>query len=123
MNSYELMFIVDPDVSDDALEKVLTKFKDVITKNGGDVLKVDDYGVKSLAYKINKKPQGHYFLCLFNGPGGFIVELERNLRIDENIMRFVVTRLEEVIDKDDIKEEVEAKDVSQSSNEQEEAKE
>jgi len=123
MNSYELMFIVDPDVSDDALEKVITKFKDVITKNGGDVLKVDDHGIKSLAYKINKKPQGHYFLCLFNGPGGFIVELERNLRIDENIMRFVVTRLEEVVDKDDIKEEVEVEDASQSSNEQEEAKE
>ncbi|MEA3222880.1 MAG: 30S ribosomal protein S6 [Thermodesulfobacteriota bacterium] len=117
MNSYELMFIVDPDVSDDALEKVITKFKDVITKNGGDVLKVDDHGIKSLAYKINKKPQGHYFLCLFNGPGGFIVELERNLRIDENIMRFVVTRIEEVVDKDDIKEEVEVEDVSQSSNE------
>ncbi|MCD6569893.1 MAG: 30S ribosomal protein S6 [Deltaproteobacteria bacterium] len=119
MNSYEVMFIVSPEVSDDALEKVITKFKDVITKSGGNVSGVDDYGIKSLAYKINKERQGHYFLCCFNGPCSLIAELERNLRIDESIMRFMVTKLEKEAEKSGIKEGKEMQD-SQSSNKQEE---
>ena len=92
MSIYEVMFVVSPDLQDDSLDRTTEKFKDLITKEGGTLLSVKDYGIKSLAYKIDKKTKGHYFLYYFLSQGSLIQELERNMRIDENIMRFMVLK-------------------------------
>jgi small subunit ribosomal protein S6 len=94
MYDYEVMFLVGSELAEDALEKVTKRIGTVITKNEGSIISLNDLGTRNLAYKINKKSQGRYFLCRFSGPGALVAELERNLRLDESIMRFMVVHLD-----------------------------
>ncbi len=121
MKEYEVMFIVSPELTEDPLEKVTTRISKVIAKSNGTVASLEDLGTKTLAYKINKKSQGHYFLCRFNGPGGLVAELERNLRLDESILRFMVIQLDKkALGKGIVKEEKKkAKEAVQPAKEQE----
>jgi small subunit ribosomal protein S6 len=102
MNLYEIMFIMNPDLGDDEREKLTTRLKATIGKNKGDIIRFDDMGVKGLTFKIKKRSRGHYFIVYLEGPGSMISELERFLRIDENIMRFVVVKLEKHITRQDL---------------------
>jgi len=107
---YESMFIVNPDLGEEEQEKISDRLNATIEKNKGLIIRKDDLGIKSLAYKINKKPRGHYFLLYIEGPGTMVPEIERFLRIDENIMRSVVIKLEPGVKREDLepKEEPEA---------------
>lgn len=102
MNLYELMFIQNPDLGEEDQGKLFTRFKNTIDKNGGEIIRIDDMGIRGLAYKIQKKPRGHYFLSYLEGPGSMIPEIERFLRIDENIMRFVVVKLDKHTNRADL---------------------
>ena len=104
---YESMFIVNPDLSEEEQGKISDRLKNTIEKNNGAIIRKDDLGVKVLAYKINKKPRGHYFLLYFEGPGTMVPEIERFLRIDENIMRSVVIKLEPGVKREDLEPKVE----------------
>ncbi len=97
MNLYEIMFIMNPDIVDDEREKLITRFKNTIGKNKGEVIRFDDMGLKSLSYKIQKKLRGHYFLVYLEGPGAMVSEVERFFKLDENIVRFVIVKLEKSI--------------------------
>lgn len=97
MNLYEIMFIMNPDIVDDEREKLITRFKNTIGKNKGEVIRIDDMGLKSLSYKIQKKLRGHYFLVYLEGPGAMVSEVERFFKLDENIVRFVIVKLEKSI--------------------------
>ncbi len=92
MNIYELMFILDQDLGKEAEEKFFSRFEKTIAKNGGNIIRMDDQGVKYLAYKINKKPRGHYFLGYLEGPGSMLAEVERFLRINEDVVRFILVK-------------------------------
>ncbi len=98
MNFYEMMYIQNPDLGEEDQEKLLTRLKNTIGKNGGEIIRIDDMGVRGLSYKIQKKPRGHYFLSYLEGPGSMIPEIERFLRIDENILRFVIVKLDKHTD-------------------------
>ncbi len=111
MNLYETMFVVDPEVVDETLEKTLDKFKNIISKDGGEIIKVEDRGLRNLAYRINKKPKGHYFLFYFISEGSLVQELERNMRLDESIMRFIVIKSDK-----DVNELREAKDQDEAKD-------
>lgn len=102
MNLYEVMFILDADIGEEEREKALARFRSTVSKNNGDVIRLDDMGVRTLAYKINRKSRGQYFLVYLEGPGSMVAEIERILRIDENVMRFVVVRQEEHVTRADI---------------------
>ena len=102
MNLYEMMYIQNPDLGEEDQEKLLTRLKNTIAKNGGDLIKMDDMGVRGLSYKIQKKPRGHYFLSYLEGPGSMIPEIERFLRIDENILRFVIVKLDKHTNRADL---------------------
>jgi len=104
MNLYELMFILSPDLEQDIQEKLLQRLESTITKNSGRIIRVVDMGVKNLAYKIKKKPKGRYFLNYLEGPGSMIYEIERFLRIDENILRFVLFKMEKHVTVEDLEE-------------------
>jgi small subunit ribosomal protein S6 len=97
MNIYEIMLIMNPDIVDDEREKLITRFKNTIGKNKGEVIRIDDMGLKSLSYKIQKKLRGHYFLVYLEGPGAMVSEVERFFKLDENIVRFVIVKLEKSI--------------------------
>ena len=107
MNLYEIMFILNPDIGEDEREKLTTRLKAVISKNKGDIIRFDDLGLKSLTYKIKKKSRGQYFLINLEGPGSMIAEIERFLRIDENVIRFVVVKLDKHISRQDLEPKVE----------------
>lgn len=102
MNFYEMMYIQNPDLGEEDQEKLLTRLKNTIGKNGGEIIRIDDMGVRGLSYKIQKKPRGHYFLSYLEGPGSMIPEIERFLRIDENILRFVIVKLDKHTNRADL---------------------
>ncbi len=107
MNFYEIMFILSPDIGEDEREKLTTRLKSTISKNKGDIIRFDDMGFKSLTYKIKKKSRGQFFLINLEGPGSMVAEIERFLRIDENVIRFVVVKLDKHVTRQDLEPKVE----------------
>jgi small subunit ribosomal protein S6 len=99
---YELMKIVNPDLKEDGIEKVITRFTNNVKKNDGEVIRIEDMGIKTLAYKIEKKSKGHYFLSYLQGPGKMLSEIERTLGIDENVLRFIIIKLDEHVKREDL---------------------
>lgn len=92
MNSYEMLYILDNDLSDEMKEKLVNKFNDVITKANGTIDTVDKWGTKKLAYDINYKSEGYYVLINFKSDSDLPNELERVLRITDGVVRFIVLK-------------------------------
>jgi len=95
MNPYEAMIIIKPDLADEVRVALVEKFSNLITGVGGVIEKLDEWGKRRLEYPIEFLTAGYYVLINFSAPGDFIHEFERNLRINENIMRFMVIRTDE----------------------------
>ncbi|MCP4871887.1 MAG: 30S ribosomal protein S6 [Proteobacteria bacterium] len=95
---YELTYIVRPDVDDDETTKVQEKITGVIEDQKGTMLRVDDWGVRKLAYDIQKFSKGRYVLLSFLSDPEAIAELERTMRIDDRIMRFLSVKVEERVE-------------------------
>ena len=89
MNNYETVFIVTPVLSDAQVQEVADKFQGVITENGGQIVNREDWGLKNLAYPIQKKTTGFYFLIEFAAEGDIINKLETQYRRDERVIRFL----------------------------------
>ena len=89
MNNYETVFIVTPVLSEAQVAEVVDKFQGVITENGGTIVNLENWGLKKLAYPIQKKSTGFYFLVEFTGEGSLINTLETQYRRDERIIRFL----------------------------------
>jgi small subunit ribosomal protein S6 len=94
MNKYELIVIINPSVDEEGVKKLNTKFTDIINSNGK-VAEVKDLGKKTLAYKIKKQSEGLYEQFDFEADPSSIKELERNLRITDEIMKFMVIKTNE----------------------------
>ncbi len=88
MREYEVLFIIDPTLDEEAKDAQIEKVKGVIAE-GGEVLDVDVWGNRRLAYEINKKKDGFYVLITFNAGADLPKELDRRLRIADNIMRHI----------------------------------
>jgi len=95
---YELIYIVRPDVEDDEALKVQEKITGVITDLKGTVLRVDDWGVRKLAYDIAKYGKGRYVLVNFLTQPDAINEMERLIRIDERVIRFLSVKVEDRVE-------------------------
>jgi small subunit ribosomal protein S6 len=89
------MYIVNPETAGDRIEKLNDAVGKLIEKEGGNVVKVDDMGLRDLAYPIEKKKQGHYVLFEIEGSGQEIAELERRMRVNDMIMRYITVRVDE----------------------------
>ncbi len=94
MNQYEVLYIIVPDLDEEATRASVDKFKGIVESNGGEVVAVDEWGKRKLAYEINYKTEGYYVLMSFNSNAEFPKELERNFKNDEQILRYLVTRKE-----------------------------
>ncbi len=92
MNNYETVFIATPVLSEAQLDELFGKFQGVITENGGQIVNAEAWGLKKLAYAIQKKTTGYYFLIEFTGEGDLIVKLEKQYRRDERVIRFLSFR-------------------------------
>ena len=93
-NSYETLFVVNPQLSEEETKKVIDKFVSLIGEEGS-VETVDEWGKRRLAYPINDLNEGYYVLVNFTAEGTLPAELERRFGIDENIMRSIVIRHED----------------------------
>ena len=89
MRSYELVFIVNPDLDETALTEVINRVKGWIVDDGGEVTQIDLWGKRRLAYPIRKQNEGHYVLFKANMAPQFGITLERNLRFLEPVLRFL----------------------------------
>ena len=95
MRDYELTFVVRPDVEDTALTALLDKIKGLLTAAGAPTVQLEPWGRRMLAYPIKKITEGQYFLIRAQLPPQAIRELERTLRLTEEIVRFLFVRQEE----------------------------
>ena len=100
---YEGMYILSATLSDDARQKALEKITSGITARGGEIHKVFDQGRKKMAYEINGKREGHYFLLYFSAPTGIPVELWREYHLNEDLVRFLTLRTPSVPEKIEFK--------------------
>lgn len=92
---YEVMYIVAPETADEDVTKLNDTITQVIEKEGGTVANTDNMGRRRLAYPINKKTEGHYVLMEVEGSGKEILELERRMRVNDAIIRFITVRVDE----------------------------
>lgn len=90
MNNYELMVVIDPSLEDDKKTESLELIKDIIVQEKGELGEVDVWGMRKLAYPINKKNEGYYAVIQFKGGPELPTELDRRLRISENFMRHLI---------------------------------
>ena len=94
MNIYENIVILDSTLSDEESEGAVTKIKELITGNGGEVLKVDVWGRRKLAYEIKKHKKGLYVLLLYKTPTSTIKKLEDFYRVSDSIIKYMIIKLE-----------------------------
>ena len=95
MNKYEMMYIIDAALEDAPRKELIEKVSAQIAANGGVVEKVDEWGKRRLAYAINYKTEGYYVLVNFSAESEVPQEIERLLQINEQVLRYLVIRLEE----------------------------
>lgn len=94
MQQYETLIVLTPLLSDEAAKEVIAKFRGILTDNGAEIINEDNWGLKKLAYPIQKKTTGYYHLTEFKAPGELINKLEIEYRRDERIMRFLTVALD-----------------------------
>ena len=94
MNKYESVIIINPNLEDAAIKEVVERFSNLINSDGK-VESVEEVGRKKLAYEIKKNTEGYYAVINFEANPGLIAELERNYRIADEIMKFIVVRKED----------------------------
>ena len=94
MNHYETVFIATPVLSDVQVKEAVSKFRGVITENGGQIISEEDWGLRKLAYPIQKKTTGFYYLMEFTGEGDIIEKLETQYRRDERVIRFLTFKMD-----------------------------
>tara|TARA_B110000046_G_C12958580_1_gene383420 strand:- start:911 stop:1240 length:330 start_codon:yes stop_codon:yes gene_type:complete len=92
------MFIVKSTLTDEETHAEIATVKANIEKNGGTIVSVDDMGSRNLAYEIEKQKRGYYYIIYFTAPSESITELERNYKVNENIIRFIFIKSESKIE-------------------------
>ncbi len=93
MNKYESMYILKPDIDEETRKSIVEKFKTLVEENGGKVEKVDEWGIRKLAYEINYISEGYYVLMTFEAVSTLPLELERNYNIHDGVLRYNIIRL------------------------------
>lgn len=96
MSLYETVFIARQDVSAKQVEDYAAAFSKIVNDNGGETKKTESWGLRTLAYKINKNKKGHYTLFHFDAPHKAIAEMERNMKMNEDVLRYMTVRIDEL---------------------------
>jgi small subunit ribosomal protein S6 len=94
MPFYESVFIARQDITTAQVEALSAEFAEIVRKNGGQVTKTEAWGLRTLAYRIKKNRKGHYVLFNLDAPSAVIPELERNMRLHEDVLRYLTVQVE-----------------------------
>lgn len=117
MNHYETMYIVSPALDDDSLKETLDKFSDLITKLKGSIVKVNEWGKKKLAYEVRRFDKGYYVVVDFCALPTMVTELERNLKLDDRVLKYLTVKIDDNIDpKELVSREKEKKDTTEETH-------
>lgn len=92
MNHYELLFVLKPTLTDEETKAQIAKIQDNITAQEATIVATDDMGMRKLAYPVEKNERGYYTVVYFQAPGAAIAEIERLLRINEDILKFMTVK-------------------------------
>jgi len=95
MRTYETMLVLDPEMSKEQVEGFIERLKQFITDRGAEVLKIKEWGINTLAYTIKRRKKGNYILLYINGSSALVAEMEKNLRLMEEVLRYLTVRKEE----------------------------
>ena len=95
MNKYESVLIARQDLGSSQVNTLVDELKNVISAQGGEVVRVDNWGLKNLAYRIKKNRKGHYVLLNIAAPANAVAEYERVMRVNEDIIRYMTVRVED----------------------------
>ena len=98
MRHYETLYIVNPELDDENHKAVVDKFKDLIEKEKGVIVKLEEWGKQRLAYQVKKFDQGAYVLMDYCGGPGVTAELERDLKLDDRILKYQTVKLADDVD-------------------------
>ena len=96
MPYYESVLIARQDISSQQVDSLTESLTAIIGENGGQVTKTEYWGLRNLAYRINKNRKGHYVLLNLDAPAGAVQEFERNMRINEDVLRYLTIKVEEL---------------------------
>jgi small subunit ribosomal protein S6 len=104
MRRYECLVLLDPDVPDDDIRAFSDRFGELIKSTGGEIIKIEDWGPKKLAYLVRKRDKGRYILFDFVGLPALILEMERRLKITDEVMKFLSIMRDDSVNLDAFKE-------------------
>ncbi|HHY76650.1 MAG TPA: 30S ribosomal protein S6 [Firmicutes bacterium] len=96
MRKYEVLFIVSPEHDEEKVASIISRYKDVVTQGNGTVISADKWGKRRLAYEINHMREGLYLLMVFEGGSEVASELDRLMKIDQDVVRHMIVRLDNV---------------------------
>ena len=102
MRQYETIYIVNPNLDADSLKEVVTKFSDLIKKLKGYIVEVNEWGKRKLAYEVKKFDRGYYVVLNFCGLPGVVQELERNLDLDDRVLKYLTVKTGDEVDPADL---------------------
>ena len=95
MREYESLYVLRPDLENEQTQDLINRFKEVVSNQGGEVLDVTEWGKRRLAYEINEYREGYYVIMKFKDDNNVTAELERLMRINDSVMRYLTTRVDE----------------------------
>ena len=99
MRIYEELFVAKPDVTDEEIDPFIEQLTKLITSHGGTVDKSDKWGIRKLAYRVQKRTEGYYVLLQFTAGPDAVKEIERRLRVSDMVMKFITVRIDEKLKK------------------------
>ncbi|MFW6146875.1 MAG: 30S ribosomal protein S6 [Thermodesulfobacteriota bacterium] len=102
MRRYEIVYIINPDLETEPLREVIAKFSDMITKLKGYVLKVNEWGKRKLAYEVKRFDKGYYVVCDFCGDPSAVTEVERNLKLDDRVLKYITVKVADDVDPEEL---------------------
>jgi len=108
MRRYETAFIVNPELSEEQRQPLFDKLKGLVSEDRGMLVKSDEWGHKRLAYEIKKHTRGYYVLMEFCGDGALVKEIERNMRLDDRVLKYMTVLKDKAVDLEAVKAEMEA---------------
>lgn len=97
MRQYETMVLLSPELTDETVDEKISGFEKKVTEGGGEVLNVDRWGKKRLAYPIQRQRHGIYFIVTYHSEPEVVADIERDMRIDEETWRYMTVRMDEVL--------------------------
>ena len=108
MRKYETILIANPDLSEEERQPLLEKLENLISQGQGFLVKLNEWGQKRLAYEVKKQTRGYYVHVEFCGDGALVRELERNMRLDDRVLKYMTVLLDKEADVEAIKAQIEA---------------